>query len=147
LGITSEPIAEPLVKGSFDEFMTVYDSIPGVTWPVDPQGYAVVFVWLKLTPGHLMRFGQLYSGRRSLGGRAARPRRLVADSTRSHVDYAGPQLHYGYQWWTLDVGHHPAFAAIGRAGQLIEVIPELNAVVVTSSDFADYAIDLVSELD
>lgn len=32
-----------------------------------------------------------------------------------------------------EAGGHPAFAAVGLGGQLIEVIPELDLVVVVSS--------------
>jgi CubicO group peptidase (beta-lactamase class C family) len=45
----------------------------------------------------------------------------------------GPFTGYGYQWWTTTEGGHPAFAAIGLGGQLIEVIPDLDLVVVMTS--------------
>ena len=147
LGITTQPITAPSVNGTFDQFMAVYNSIPGVIWPVDPQGYAAGFVWLKLTPGHLMRFGRLYMAGGVWQGAQIVPADWVAESTRSHVDHAGPQLGYGYLWWTFAVRGHPAFVAAGRAGQLVEVIPELNAVLVTSSDDADNPIDVSALLD
>ena len=39
---------------------------------------------------------------------------------------------YGYFWWLPRVDEHPGFAALGYAGQLIEVIPDLNLVVAVS---------------
>jgi CubicO group peptidase (beta-lactamase class C family) len=63
---------------------------------------------------------------------------------------------YGYQWWLGDVtgragDGHPTFAAVGYAGQLIEVVPDLKLVVAVSCldgpgafDSADLS-ELVSE--
>ncbi len=52
----------------------------------------------------------------------------IAESIRQQV----PDQPYGYQWWLL--GDPPrrsaAYAALGRGGQLIIVIPELNMVAV-----------------
>lgn len=37
-----------------------------------------------------------------------------------------------YQWWVTTAGDHPAFAAVWYAGQLIEVVPDLDLVVVVA---------------
>ena len=65
-------------------------------------------------------------------------RAWVEESTRSQVqpdDASGTG--YGYQWWLRDVpgqpgDAHPAFAAMGYAGQLIAVVPDLKLVVAVS---------------
>lgn len=59
------------------------------------------------------------------------PTDWVAESTRGLVDAGSNQ--YGYQWWVPYAGGHPAFAAFGLAGQLIEVVPDLGLVVAVSS--------------
>ncbi len=41
---------------------------------------------------------------------------------------------YGFHWWVTGADRHPAFAAMGQSGQLIEVVPELDLVVVVSSN-------------
>ena len=46
----------------------------------------------------------------------------------------GPFNGYGYQWWTATEQGHRAFAAIGLGGQLIEVIPDLDLIVVMTSE-------------
>ena len=61
----------------------------------------------------------------------------VEESTRAHAAVIGqvaftPQ--YGFHWWVTSADGHPAFAAMGYAGQLIEVVPELDLVVVVSSN-------------
>jgi CubicO group peptidase (beta-lactamase class C family) len=40
---------------------------------------------------------------------------------------------YGYQWWVTSAGDHPAFAAVGTGGQLVEVVPDLGLVVAAST--------------
>ena len=55
---------------------------------------------------------------------------------------------YGYQRWTTSVDSHRSFFAAGFAGQLIQVIPDLDLVVVLTSDIDQERSDagnLVSE--
>jgi hypothetical protein len=42
-----------------------------------------------------------------------------------------PLTGYGYQWWTTSEQGHRAFTAIGLGGQLVEVVPDLDLVVMT----------------
>ena len=41
---------------------------------------------------------------------------------------------YGYQWWVTNESGHDSFRAMGYGGQLIQVIPDLDLVVVITSD-------------
>ena len=41
---------------------------------------------------------------------------------------------YGYQWWVTNGHGHDSFRAMGFGGQVIQVIPELDLVVVITSD-------------
>jgi CubicO group peptidase (beta-lactamase class C family) len=61
----------------------------------------------------------------------------VTESTRAHVAAGdmGSGLgadEYGYHWWVTTADWHDAFAAVGFGGQLIEVVPDLDLVVVVS---------------
>jgi CubicO group peptidase (beta-lactamase class C family) len=44
---------------------------------------------------------------------------------------------YGYQWWVTTANGFDAFAAAGFGGQLIEVVPALDLVVVVSNTVPD----------
>ena len=135
LGIALTPFSEPLPAASPDEFDAVYDALPGVVWPADPQGFATGFSLLKLSADQLLHFGQLYLAGGAWNGVQVVPADWVTESTRPQIDRATTVAGYGYQWWTFEVNNrYAAFAAIGYAGQLVEVIPELDAVVVVSSD-------------
>jgi CubicO group peptidase (beta-lactamase class C family) len=41
---------------------------------------------------------------------------------------------YGDQWWVTKATGHDSFRALGVGGQLIQVIPDLDLVVVITSD-------------
>jgi CubicO group peptidase (beta-lactamase class C family) len=45
---------------------------------------------------------------------------------------------YGYQWWVTSEHGHPSFVAVGFGGQFIQVIPDLDLVVVITSDAANH---------
>jgi CubicO group peptidase (beta-lactamase class C family) len=104
-----------------------------VAWPRDPQGYHFGFGGLRLPARDLAKFGYLYLN----GGRWDRtqvvPADYVAASTRPQSEPGGPG-DYGYQWWVTNETGPGSFRAQGYGGQLIQVIPELDLVVVVTSD-------------
>ena len=59
----------------------------------------------------------------------------VQASTKKQVDSDG-DLDYGYQWWIYP--SHGAYAALGRAGQTILVIPDRDLVIVTTAEIEDH---------
>jgi hypothetical protein len=132
LGIASddpfEPVFAPRNAAAYQR--------AGFAWPTDPQGYHLGYGFLKLTARDLAKLGYLYLKGGTWEGRQVVPAAYVRASTRSHVPTGGtlgPFTGYGYQWWTTaEQGHH-AFAAVGLGGQLIEVIPDLDLIVVTTA--------------
>ena len=74
------------------------------------------------------------------GGRWDTTQVIPADYVRasvqphSNLSGFGPGEGYGYQWWTAIVDRHPSFAAVGIGGQRLLVIPDLDLVVVITSD-------------
>jgi CubicO group peptidase (beta-lactamase class C family) len=54
----------------------------------------------------------------------------VKTATQKHTG-TDTDLGYGYQWWTYP--RWEAYAALGRYGQTIFVIPDLNLIVVTTA--------------
>lgn len=142
LGISTRPAAEATVDLSMED----YDALPGFGWTVDPTGLHLGFSDLKLTAPDMVKLGQLYLQNGAWEGRQLVPAAWVQESTRAQVDAEGVQ--YGYQWWVLDAHGHAAFAAYGRAGQLIEVVPDLGLVVAVSGmdDPARFDPDSVADL-
>jgi CubicO group peptidase (beta-lactamase class C family) len=104
-----------------------------VAWPRDPQGYHLGFGGLRLSARELAKFGYLYLNGGRWDGTQVVPADYVAASTRPQSEPGGPG-DYGYQWWVTNETGHDGFRAQGYGGQLIQVIPDLDLVVVVTSD-------------
>jgi CubicO group peptidase (beta-lactamase class C family) len=133
LGIASDDPFEPL----FAPRNAAAYQRAGFAWPTDPQGYHLGYGFLKLTARDLAKLGYLYLKGGTWEGRQVVPAAYVRASTQTQVPTGGtfgPFTGYGYQWWTTTEQGHHAFAAVGLGGQLIEVIPDLDLVVVLTSE-------------
>jgi CubicO group peptidase (beta-lactamase class C family) len=133
LGITTRPAAEPrLDAGAPGE--RAFDAAR-FAWTVDPQGINTGHGHIKLTAQDLAAFGLLMLDKGVWKGRQLVPESWVTEATRGQVDSSAPVGdRYGYQWWIPDAGGHPAFAAVGFGGQLVEVVPDLRLVVVAVTE-------------
>jgi CubicO group peptidase (beta-lactamase class C family) len=105
-------------------------------WPVDPQGVSTGWWGIKLRPQDMVKLGQLFLGGGRWGDRQVVPAEWVDQATTPQVavDGLGEGTGYGYQWWTGTVDGDEAFQAMGYGGQLIEVVPARNVVVVTTTE-------------
>jgi CubicO group peptidase (beta-lactamase class C family) len=111
-----------------------------VAWVTDPQGYHSGFAGLQLPARDLAKIGYLYLNGGRWDGVQVLPASYVRASTQrqSHPPSgAAPLDGYGYQWWVTSEHGHPSFVAHGLGGQFIQVIPDLDLVVVITSDFED----------
>jgi len=131
LGIASDHPFEPLfAPGNAAAYQRA-----GFAWPTDPQGYHLGFAFLKLTARDLAKLGYLYLKGGVWEGRQVVPAAYVRASTQTHIRTGDPHAPgYGYQWWTMTEQGHRGFAALGVGGQLVEVLPDLDLVVVMTSE-------------
>lgn len=129
LGISTEPAAEPYVP---ETDVRAYDSMPGFGWATDPQGLNLGGGGLKITTPDMITLGRLYLQQGLWEGRQLVPVEWVRESTSKMFATDEWVRGYGYFWWLPRQDDHPGFAALGYAGQLIEVIPDLNLVVAVS---------------
>ena len=121
-----------------------------VAWVTDPQGYHSGFAGLKLPARDLAKLGYLYLNGGRWDGVQVVPAGYVRASTQrqSQPPPDGRFDGYGYQWWVTSEHGHPSFVAVGFGGQFIQVVPDLDLVVVITSDFEngrDDAQQLVAE--
>jgi CubicO group peptidase (beta-lactamase class C family) len=107
-----------------------------VAWPTDPQGYHGGFGGLKLPARDLAKLGYLYLNGGRWDGVQVIPAGYVRASTqRQSQPPPGYRFDgYGYQWWVTSEQGHPSFVAVGYGGQFVQVIPDLDLVVVITSD-------------
>ncbi|WP_226921462.1 serine hydrolase domain-containing protein [Georgenia subflava] len=132
LGACAGPAPEPLALA---EDQTSYDEA-SCAWPVDAQGHNIGSWGLKLIPEDMVKIGRLMLDGGAWEGEQVVPAEWVARSTEAHVDVRGAPDYmpsYGYLWWVTTAGGHDGFAALGYGGQMIEVVPALELVVVAST--------------
>ena len=102
-------------------------------WPRDPEGIYRGGNDMEMTPKEMMLFGKLYLNRGRANGRQIVPESWVDQSfvPRGRSRYSGRL--YGYGWWIRRLGGRAVYYAWGYGGQFIFVVPDLEAVIVTTS--------------
>jgi CubicO group peptidase (beta-lactamase class C family) len=126
LGIDTYPAAEP---AGWPGHIAAPE---GFAWPTDPQGHHVGFAGLTLSARDMAKLGRLWLDEGRWEGRQLVSAAWVEEATQQHVSIGG-ESGFGYQWWVTTADGHPAYAALGSGGQLLEVVPALGLVVVVSS--------------
>jgi len=132
--------------------------IEDINWEWSPQGYAIGFARMWLTPEDMAKFGLLYLQKGEWDGAQVIPAVWVEESVKSHafpknyvkvldangvVDQKLTTVNwqkanvvqsfsdgYGYQWWLDKDG---SYSAVGVGGQHIMVVPEGNLVVTVTN--------------
>lgn len=104
----------------------------GHRWPgadatgLPPGGYG-----LHLRPVDMLSLGELYLREGRWQGQQLLSRAWVRQATRADRGY-------GYLWWTrVAAAGWRSYAALGLYGQVIQVIPQLDLVMVMSADIRD----------
>ncbi len=109
-------------------------------WLEDSQGQPIGGWGLQLTPHDLARLGQLYLHAGNWDGRPVISSAWVKTAVAEHVAVTdNPRLSYGYHWWLRPSMH--GYAALGRNGQMIAVIPDQDLVVVFTANGVDHEVE------
>lgn len=136
LGIDTEPAAEPLAVPAS---LPAYDAA-GFAWPVDPQGIHTGFSYLKIRPRDMAVFGSLHLHEGRWGGEQVVSEEWLHAATTAQVPARGAAGDYGYLWWVGEADDSPAYMAVGYGGQLVEVVPDRDLVVVVATEVGDHAV-------
>ncbi|PRO66944.1 serine hydrolase domain-containing protein [Alkalicoccus urumqiensis] len=92
----------------------------------------------QMSARDMARFGQLYLQEGRWDGRQIVPEWWVEESTKPQKDVPSNNvMDYGYLWWTASDGPFAdldMYSAVGRYGQSIDIIPELDLVFVHRVD-------------
>lgn len=139
LGIDTTPAYQPIISPSPNQAEVRAYNRADFAWPRDPQGIHIGYGEVKMTAEDMVKLGNLYLHQGRWAGEQVLPSDWVQDATASAVSAEGGfgGMGYGYQWWVTSAGEHRAFAAIGYGGQIIQVVPDLQLVVVASTWFDD----------
>jgi CubicO group peptidase (beta-lactamase class C family) len=129
-----------------DEFVreTLFEpmGIAPVEW-IRIKGDADAGGGLRLRPRDMAKFGQLVLAGGRWNGRQLVSKEWIETSTATKIEATGG-LSYGYLWWlgrTRFEGREVRWiGALGRGGQSIRIVPELELiVVVTAGYYQDYS--------
>lgn len=103
----------------------------------DPQGIGDGGNGIWLNAYDMAKFGSLYLHNGAWQGRQIISTDWVHDSTSGQFDRSTGSADYGYQWWVRTFGQqrYPAYFAQGHGGQYIFVVPDLQLIVVFTSDY------------
>jgi CubicO group peptidase (beta-lactamase class C family) len=107
-------------------------------WSVDNRGYNFGGVGLGVSSRDMVKFGRLYLDGGAFDGQRILSSEWVDESTRGQIrtDPNDPDSQeYGYFWWIDGCGAHSCYRASGYAGQLVFAVPDLDLVVVITSDW------------
>ena len=128
--VTGQTLTDYLQPRLFDPL-----GIPGPYWQSLPPGRNIGFSGLHLSTESIARFGQTYLDQGAWQGRQLLPSGWVERASSRHT--ANPnepepdwRQGYGYQFWR---SRHNGYRGDGAFGQFCVILPELDAVIVTTS--------------
>lgn len=105
--------------------------ITNVIWESDPQGYSDGWAGLYLHPRDMAKIGYLMLHHGKWEDAQIVSSEWVAEATKFQKK-TGQGDDYGYGWWVPQPTQFVEFAASGRGGQYIRVLPELDLIVITT---------------
>jgi CubicO group peptidase (beta-lactamase class C family) len=100
-------------------------------WESDPQGYSDGWAGLYLHPHEVAKIGYLMLHQGQWEDQQIVSAAWVKEATKLQKK-TGRGDNYGYGWWVPPPTQFVEFAAEGRGGQYVRVLPELNLIVVTT---------------
>jgi len=110
-------------------------------WFTDPQLNEYGGTGLFLNAREMALFGMLYLNEGYWEGQQIFSREWASQALDRQVllrrevkEEDLPPVWYGYQWWVRDQGGHMAGMAVGFGGTYIVVVPDLDMVIVITSD-------------
>ena len=109
--------------------------ISDYSWDSDNQGYNYGGHGIYMTPRDMARFGYLYLNNGTWDGEMIIHPDWVGNSTLPVIDF-GEGEGYGGLWWVSYGMNY--YAARGRHGQMIYVVPEHDIVAVITANFTPY---------
>lgn len=103
-------------------------------WDRDPQGYYMGGNNLALSPESLLKIGRMVMGLGVYNEQQIVPPEWIIRSMQKYTKSRANPYDYGYMWWRKKVSGYEVAFAWGNGGQYIMMLPELDSVVVITSD-------------
>ena len=99
-----------------------------IEWMSDPQGINIGGFGLELRPRDLAKFGFLYINQGIWNNTQVIPKDWILESLKNYGEG------YGYHVWITYIKNFNGFMATGSGGQIIACFPELDLIIVITSN-------------
>ncbi|HEY7377209.1 MAG TPA: serine hydrolase [Steroidobacteraceae bacterium] len=137
--LLQKAVAEPLSQYATDHLFEPI-GITSVAWEDLEPDMVNGGSGIHMTARDLLRFGQLVLQSGRSGAQQVVPEAWIATATSPKFpwrDSYGAQsgTSYGYLWWAADAPARPASFAWGYGGQFVYVVPTLDLVVTTTTEW------------
>lgn len=103
-------------------------------WMRDPQGIYFGGNEMQFRPRDLLLFGELYRNGGRHGGEQIVPEEWIRESWRQRTSSRFNGHGYGLGWWMRRSNGYDVYFAWGYGGQYIFIVPDLELIVVSTSD-------------
>lgn len=109
-------------------------------WERDPQGYYFGGNSMYFTPREMAVLGLVYLNSGRLNGVQIVPEEWIELSLTKTIASDTPEwgvlkeYNYGYLWWLGKINGYKLYMALGYGGQFVLVFPELDLIVVATSN-------------
>ncbi|MEX0721204.1 MAG: serine hydrolase [Balneolaceae bacterium] len=103
-------------------------------WERDPQGYYMGGNNVALIPADMIKIGQMILNTGLYEGDRVLPQNWIKESFKTYTTSPINSYNYGYMWWNRTMAGHRVYFAWGFGGQFIFIIPQLDSVVVVTSN-------------
>lgn len=117
-------------KAFADQYLFGPLQITNYIWDQDPKGIYVGGTGLSLTPRDMAKIGYLYLHKGEWEGKQIVPKDWVEASTQKQAK----DVDYGYLFWINPSKKPYSYEANGYGGQYIRIIPDLDTIVVITSN-------------
>lgn len=117
--------------------ITIRHLLTNTSCQADAQGISDGGNGFSMNVYDMARFGQLFLQQGVWQGQQIISKEWITESTTMHIKRSSDGAEYGYQWWVRTFGEqgYEAYYARGHAGQYIFVVPQIELVVVFTSNY------------
>ncbi|WP_377890865.1 serine hydrolase domain-containing protein [Alkalihalobacillus sp. R86527] len=122
-----------------EEYLFSPLGISEVEWPTDRSGSSFGGTGIEMKPRDIAKIGYLYLKEGKWEEKQVLPEGWVQESIQPYGDTNGnfDGDHYGYFFWLKSINGYDTYRGMGLYGQYLVVVPELDLIVVQTSNGMD----------
>ena len=103
-------------------------------WDRDPQGYYMGGNNMALSPNDMLKIGRMMMNMGEYNGEQIISPEWIWESIEAYTRSNFNPYDFGYMWWQRPINGYEMIFAWGHGGQYIMMLPELDTVIVMTSN-------------